>query len=258
MRRMRLTLLALALALVACSPPAPTPDAGPDTSCGFDCAAQNKYGLIKNRCFEYSSDPLTKQDPPALGVWVKDNGANLFNLEGGVPVLQVEYRMTGQIRMIDDVAVIGGALMLMRREFVATGQSITYKDSANKIVGVKWLALDTAAGQTLTTQASGFLVNQSGVGTTDDTTFKVTTFDASASELQALTQTYPAGLKLVFSETPAHGNDTRRVFIPDVGFAVIASNYALTGGAPLPMTLQKVRDIGSADGGTADCSLGAP
>ncbi len=252
---MRLALPALAAVLAACGPPTTTrPDAGPDTSCGLDCAAQNRFGLVVNRCFEYSSDPLNKQPLPAMGAWVKP----VFTLEGGVKVLPVEYRVTGQINMIDNFAFRDGELYLMRREFSRTGQSVTYKDSANAIVGVKWLSQGTGAGETLTTAATGFLVNQSGNGTNDATTYKVTTFAGTTSELRTPLETYPSGLKLIYSETPNHGSDTRRVWVPDVGFVLLASDFSLTPGSPTPLVVQRIRDIGTPDAGTEDCSLGAP
>src|SRR4051794_124877 len=96
---MRFLPLFPALVLVfACGPAKPTPDAGPDTSCGLDCASQEIFGLIKNRCFEYSDDPLNKQTPPALGVWVKPD---LFKLEGGIDTIEVDYRKGGQTVQLD-------------------------------------------------------------------------------------------------------------------------------------------------------------
>src|SRR5512140_2444422 len=95
---MRHLLAAVMLGLVGCGPTVkPTPDAGPDTSCGIDCAAQNRYGLIARRCFEYSNDPLNGQDPAALGALVLP----VTKLEGGLDVMPVEYLQLGQLRMRD-------------------------------------------------------------------------------------------------------------------------------------------------------------
>lgn len=231
-------------------------DAGPDTSCGLDCAAQSRFGLIVNRCFEYSSDssqPPLKQDPPALGVLVLP----VATIEGGVQVLPVEYRQLGQIKMRDSFAIKGGALYLARREFTASGRSVTYRDSQANIVGAKWLGLDTGAGETLSTDVQAFIVNQTGAGTTESTSYRVTTAEATFSELRAPLMTYDAGVKVLVGETPDHGSDPRRVYVPDVGFVVIASPFSLAGGTPTPLSLQKVRELGGADAG-ADCSLGVP
>lgn len=251
--RLGFSLLLLPLALACGEKPNTMQDAGPDTTCGLDCVAQNRYGLVVNRCFEYSSDPLNKQDPPALGMWVKP----VFTLEGGVKVLPVEYRQNGQIKMIDSFAFVNGDLTLMRREFSGTGQSVTYKTS-DVITGVKWLSTASGAGETYTTSTSAFVVNQSGNGTTTPTTYRMTTADATSSELRTPLQTYTTGLKLLAGETPDHGSDPRRVYVPDVGFTVIASTFTLAPGSPLPFHVQRIRDIGTPDGGNEDCSLGAP
>lgn len=247
-------LLVLGLPLVACGPKMNTmQDAGPDTSCGLDCVAQRRYGLLINRCFEYSSDPLTKQDPPALGLWVKP----VFPLEGGVKVLPVEYRINGQIKMIDNFGIVDGDLVLMRREFSGTGQSVTYKKN-DVITGVKWLSTASGSGETYTTSTSAFVVNQAGNGMTSPTTYIMTTADATSSELRTPMQTFTTGMKLLVSETPDHGSDPRRVYVPDVGFTVVSSTFTLAPGSALPFHVQRIRDIGTPDGGNEDCSLGAP
>lgn len=241
------------LALVACGPKTTTQqDAGPDTSCGLDCAAQQKYGLIIDRCFEYSSDPLAPQDPPALGLWVRP----VFTIEGGVRVLPVEYRQNGQIKMIDNFGIKDGSLYLMRREFSGTGQSVTYKTGMD-ITGVQWLTQGSGAGETYTTNTDAFVANQSG-GLSTPTTYRMTTADASSSELRTPLTTYTSGLKLLVGETPDHGSDPRRVYVPDVGFVVLASSFSLVPGTTTPLSVQKIRDIGSPDGGSEGCSLGVP
>jgi len=131
--------LTLTLALSACgSSTTTTPDAGPDVSCGLDCAAQARYGLIIDRCFEYSTSKTTADDPPALGLWVRP----VFTIEGGVKVIPVEYRQNGQIKMIDSFGIVDGTLKLMRREFSGTGQSVTYKTGMD-ITGVTWLQMES-------------------------------------------------------------------------------------------------------------------
>ncbi|MEW5742801.1 MAG: hypothetical protein AB1938_28045 [Myxococcota bacterium] len=250
---MRLLALSLSLSLLACgSKPMTQQDAGPDTSCGLDCFAQARYGLIIERCFEYSSDPLNKQDPPALGAWVRP----VFTLEGGVKVIPVEYRQNGQIRMIDSFSIVDGNLRLMRREFSGTGQSVTYKTGMD-ITGVQWLTLGSAAGETYTTNTDAFIANQS-TSMTVPTAYRMTTAAASSSELRTPLETYTAGLKLLVGETPDHGSDPRRVYVPDVGFVVIASSFSLAPGTATALSLQKIRDIGSPDGGSEGCSLGVP
>jgi hypothetical protein len=246
-------LILVACGLVACGPSTAKPDAGPDTSCGLDCAAQARFGLLENRCFEYSSDPLNKQDPPALGAWVRP----VFTLEGGVKVMPVEYRQSGQIRMIDRFGIVNGELLLMRREFSGSGQSVTYR-TGEVIAGVKWLAQDTGVGENFSTATSAFVVNQAGVGETTATSYRVTTAAASTSELRTPLSTFPSGLKVLPGETPDHGSDTRRVFVPDVGFVVIASSFTLIPGTSLPLAVQRIRDPGTPDGGAEDCSLGSP
>jgi len=250
---MRLLVLTLSLALLACgSKPATQQDAGPDTSCGLDCYAQARYGLIIDRCFEYSTSTSTPDDPPALGLWVRP----VFTLEGGVKVIPLEYRQNGQIKMIDSFMIVDGVLKLARREFSGTGQSVTYK-TGQDITGVTWLQLESGAGETYTTNTDAFVANQSS-GTTVPTTYRMTTAAASSNELKTPLQTYTSGLKLLVGETPDHGSDARRVYVPDVGFVVVASSFSLVPGTAVPLSLQKIRDIGSPDGGADACSLGRP
>ncbi len=251
----RVAVMTVTLALAACgSPMKMTVDAGPDTSCGLDCAVQNRVGLVVNRCFEYSNDSTTKQNPPALGMLVKP----VATLEGGVKVLPLEYRQNGQARMIDNVGIVNGELRLMRREFLQTGQSVTYRNDKNEIVGMKWAPTDIAAGETYPSTANAYVVNSAGTGDSTPTTYKVSVFDATATELKTPLMNYAAGLKMVFSETPDHGSDARRVLVNDVGFVLISSSLQLTGTTPLAVSLQKIRDINPADMSADACSLGAP
>jgi hypothetical protein len=244
--------VASALALAACSaPPNKVVDAGRtiDTSCGLDCEAQHTYGLMINTCFEYASSP-TASDPPAIGAWVKD----LFTLEGGVKTIPVEYRQAGQTKMFDYFGIAAdGKLVLMRREFAA-GQSITFKNATNDIVGVPWLELDSALGTNLDTTATGDVLN--GTRTQESTTYRVTIDEPSASQLLEPVRADPfdGGLRMLFSESPDHGSDAVRIWVPNVGFVNFSTAFALSGGTASQYRLQKIRTIGN-DGG-ATCSLG--
>lgn len=239
----------VAVALVACGPTTkPTPDAGPDTSCGLDCAAQEAYGLVINRCFEYSADPLTASPTPSLGVWVRD----VFTLEGGVKAIPVEYRQNGQILGTDYFAFTGTDLVLLRR--IAGGSSVTYK-TAEAITGVKWLSLGTGWGENFTTQTQAFL---SSNNSTTATRYNVTTAEPSTSEKRTPAGTFEGAVKLLFGETPDHGADPRRVFKEGTGFTIIASPFNIAGGTPTPAHLQRIRDIGTPDAGPESCSLGVP
>lgn len=246
-------LLVLVAGLMACGgKPLTKVDAGIDTSCGIDCAAQTTYGLLVNRCFEYSSDSVTAHDPPALGAWVKP----VRTLEGGVTVLPVEYRIGGQLRMTDNFSIINGELYLMRREFNGAG-SITYK-TGSAITGVKWLVPTAGPGENYSTDVDGFVVGTSGSGVTTPTNYRMTTAAGAASELRTPFATFAEGLKLLPGETPDHGADTRRIFVAGVGFVVISSALSFTPGQSLPYIVQRIRDPGTPDGGAADCSLGSP
>lgn len=253
MRFSALTLIPAAL-LFACGPMKMTPDSGPDTSCGLDCAAQQRYGLILDRCFEYSTDGTTGSNPPSLGVWVrKENTADgLFELEGGVKTITVEYRQGGQTVQSDAFTIKNGDLYLMRR--IAGGRSVTFKTDA-AITGVKWLTMATASGENYSTTTSAFL---SSDNSTTPTTYRITTDVPTAMEKRTPLMTYDAAIKVLFGESPDHGADPRRVYVPDVGFTVIASPFNLAGGSPTPHYLQRIRDIGTPDAGTDACSLGAP
>lgn len=248
---MRLILLAaVALGLTtACGPVKPTVDAGPDTSCGLDCAAQEAFGLIKNRCFEYSTDPLSKQQVPDLGVLVRPE---LFNLEGGIPTLAVDYIRGGQILQSDYFVFKNGDLTLLRRG--AGSRSVTYRtDTA--ITGVKWLGQGTVAGENFSTSTSAFLNPED---TSTATSYRITTEAPTTAEKRTPLATYDTAFKILFGESPDHGSDSRRIFVPGVGFTIIASPFNLLGASPTPVYLQRIRDIGTADAGTESCSLGAP
>ena len=253
---MRLILFAVAaLALsTACGPVKPTVDAGPDTSCGLDCAAQEVFGLVLDRCFEYSTDPLVKQTPPALGVWVRgrDEKGKLFELEGGIQAIPVEYRQGGQIIQTDYFVFKNGDLTLMRR--IAGNNSVTYRTDM-AITGVKWLSQGTAAGENFSTSTTAFLSRDNS---STPTTYRITTDTPTGGEKKTPLATYENAYKLLIGATPDHGADPRRVFVPGTGFTIIASPFNLLGGSPTPNHLQRIRDIGTADAGTESCSLGVP
>lgn len=257
MRGMRLAFFIAALSLgTACGPVKPKVDAGPDTTCGLDCVAQEYFGLVLNRCFEYSTDPLTKQTPPSLGVWVRDTRdpmtGKMFELEGGIPVIPVEYRQGGQIVQTDYFVFNGGDLTLMRR--IAGTQSVTYRTDM-AITGVKWLTQGTAAGENFATNTTAFLSRDNS---STATAYRITTDVPTAAEKKTPLATYENAFKIIFGESPDHGADSRRVFVPGTGFVIIASPFNLLGGSPTPHHLQRIRDIGTADAGTESCSLGVP
>ncbi len=254
---MRAQLALLVVTATACGTAAQGgTDAGPDTTCGLDCAAQATYGLVVNRCFEYSDDASKKKDPPSMGAQVLP----VFTLDNKVKVLPVEYRQSGQLTMRDSFAIKNGGLLLVRREFPQSNQSVTYRDSMLQVSGVKWLQTNSASGETSTSMVKALVVNEAGAMGSTDSTYRVTTAAPSASELRTPLNSYLDGLKLLFSESPTdNGSDSRRVFVPQVGFVLIASPFSLTPGAPTtPLMLQRIRDIGSPDAGAGDCSLGAP
>lgn len=245
---------ALALAAACGPPPSQTPpDAGPDKSCGLDCAAQGRYGLIVNRCFEYSKS-LSAANPAELGVLVKP----VETLEGGVEVLPLEYRESGQILMTDFLAIKGGDLYVARRSFLP-GESVTYRGEGDAIVGVRWLESASAAGESFTTSAQADLV---GVGDrrTEATTLRVVLTAASTSELNVPEKAYADGVKLLSTETPEHGGaDSTRVWVPEVGFILFRSTFRpVSGAVAQEYRLQRIRDLGTPDAGTAECSLGSP
>src|SRR4051812_6733723 len=123
MRRLAL----VSLFALACGGNKTPPDAGPmiDTSCGIDCAAQTRYGLLTGQCYEYSDGP-SMVSPAALAAEVLAK----TELEGGVAVMQVRYTVGGQRKMQDSFGLVNGELKLVRREFGLGGTSVSYKTSA--------------------------------------------------------------------------------------------------------------------------------
>lgn len=247
--RLPVVLSTLALAfLLGCEPPKPTPDAGPDTSCGLDCVAQENYGLIVNRCFEYTDDPLSAKTPPSLGIWVRE----VAELEGGLKTLPVEYRQGGQTMQTDYFTLKNGELWLVRR--ADRSGSVTYRTDTT-LTGVKWLAPGTLSGENFSTNTTAFLSKDNS---STATSYRVTTDTPTGGEKKTPAGTFDAAIKLLFGETPDHGSDPRRVFVAGTGFTVVASPFNLLGGSPTPHYLQRVRDIGTADAGPESCSLGVP
>jgi len=238
--------------LFACTPPVkPPPDAGVDTSCGLDCVAQQRYGLIVKRCFEYSST-TSPVDPADLGAIVND----VLTLEGGVQVLPVEYRQGGQIRMTDHFIIRNGALLLARRTFLP-GQSVNYRDTSGNIVGVTWLEPNSGVGNNVTTSAEATVVG-SGANRTETTSYRVTMLAPTTLEQTVPNGTYDKSVKLLFNESPEHGSDARRLWVKELGFTILSTTFNPVGGASQEFRLQKVRDIGSPDGGSEECGLGHP
>ncbi len=246
---------ALLVSLSACSPPTNRTDGGAvDDSCGIDCAAQTRYGLIANRCFEYSTSDSMAGATPELGAWVKP----VFTLEGGVKVMPVEYRKGGQTLMIDNFAFENGALKLMRREFSQQRRSTTFRNDAMAIVGVTWLAADAAPGQNQTTTGQADNVDQSGTHMSEATTYRVTLQNPTPAQLKTPLQSYASGLRLLTTQTPERGADPLRTFVTEVGFITISSPFNFAGGNPTPVFLQRIRDLGTPDAGSEPCSLGVP
>lgn len=252
---MRPFALSFTVLLAACGPAKPTSDGGTvDDSCGIDCVAQARFGLIANRCFEYSVSESMKNDPPKLGALVKP----VFTLEGGVKVMPVEYREGGQTLMIDNFAFESGNLKLMRREFPRQGRSVTFRNDANAIVGVTWLRADAAAGQNQTSNVQADSVDQAGMHTVEAASYRVTLQAPTPAQLKTPLADYSSGLRLLTTQMPDRGADPIRTFVTDLGFITITSPFNYAGGNPTPVFLQRVRDLGTADAGTEPCSLGMP
>jgi hypothetical protein len=240
----RLTLLSVWL--LACGGRMnPPPDAGMiDTSCGIDCVAQNRYGLITGTCFEYSDMMLSPANPPALAAEVKA----MRSLEGDVPVLDVVYTVGGQRKQQDSFTIANGELKLVRREFGTGGTSVSYKDTSGKLIGATWLTPTSSAGENETTSTSADVVNGAS-RMSDATTYRVTLSAGAVADLQTPLETFDGGVKLLITESPTdHGSDSRRVYVPGTGFVLIATPLALSGGSSQEYRLQIIKNV--ADAGT--------
>ena len=235
----------LLLAALACSGGKPNPpDAGPmiDTSCGIDCVSQNRYGLLAGRCYEYS-DTTNTASPPSLAAEVKVKR----ELEGGIPVMDVTYTTGGQRRMQDSFTILNGELKLVRREFGAGGTSVSYKTSTGDLEGVKWLSATTGVGENVSTMTSADVITP-GSRVTDATTYRVVTSTPGTGDLNVPLGAYDAGIRMIITESPTdHGSDTRRVYVPGVGFVLLTTPLMLTGGTSQEYRLQNVKE--TADGG---------
>ena len=236
------------LALAACGTPEPAPtDAGVDTSCGIDCEAQAVFGLLPQRCFEYT-DTQQMQDTPALGVLVQP----AEDLET-VKVIPVRYYQGGIIKMTDFFMFAGKELRLARRSFVGA-QSVTYRDADGAILGATWFPPGTAVGQNFTSNVEAVVSTGSSTNT-ESTTFTVVTSPPSASERTVPHGEYADAIKLIFNEQPAHGMDARRIIQPDLGVTLFSSSFNLSGTGATEYRLQTVRDIGEGD---HSCGLTPP
>lgn len=251
-RELSLALVATAsLAALACSPPPPPPpDAGVDTSCGLDCEAQQRYGLIVDRCFEYSGSSMTEPFP-AMGAYVRP----VRELEGGVKVIPVEYSQNGVLKMEDNFLIRDGALVLARRVFKTAGGSVTYKDASGAIIGADWWQADTAAGQNFTTSATADFIDTAGTRESQPTEFNVVASESSTSEKTVPLGKYDNAVTLVFNEQPSHGMDTRRVFADGTGFIFLSTSFSSATTSGTGFRLQGIRDVNTADGGTHPCGL---
>ena len=157
--------------------------------------------------------------------------------------------------MIDYFGITDGKLLLMRREFSA-GQSVTFKNATNDIVGVPWLELTSDVGTNLAASPTADVLN--GPRTSEATSYRVTIDQASVSQSTVPVQAEPfdGGLRMLFSESPDHGSDALRIWVPRLGFINFSTSFQLAGGNASQYRLQKIRTIGN-DGG-ATCSLGTP
>jgi hypothetical protein len=223
------------------------PDAGIDDSCGIDCVAQQRYGLIEDTCFEYA-DVNMPQQFPAIGAWVR----KVRELEGGVRVMPLEYRQNGQILMIDNFTIRQGSLYQIRREFRA-GQSVTYRQTqAGPLAGVPWLHPDTQAGQNFSESVHTHMVN-AGQQSDEPTSWRVNTFEATSGEKNVPQGEFPDAFKMAFTENPPHGKDTTRVFAPGTGFIVFTSTLQLESTTNAkPYFLQALRPLSQDEG---ECGL---
>ena len=243
-----LSFLCFAVLLAACGKSSGSMDAGRqvDTSCGLDCEAQQRFGLVVGRCVQYS-DTKTVANPPAMATVVQP----VFTLEDNVKVLPVEYRQGGQIRMTDSFTFTpAGDLKLVRREF-AGASSVSFQNDQGVLTGVTWLTSTTAAGDTATSTVQADVIGRPGGRVKEATTYKASALAPTADELVTAEKSYDGGLTLLFSETPEHAADSRRTYVAGEGFVLIATPLGF-GNAAIPYRQQKRLD---GDGGFFDCSV---
>ncbi|MBM4381209.1 MAG: hypothetical protein FJ086_18205, partial [Deltaproteobacteria bacterium] len=213
-------LLLPALALAACGPAKTTPDAGVDSSCGIDCVAQAEYGLLAQTCFEYTGTNL-----PTLGVQVEP----VEELEGGMAVMPVTYKMGGQVKQKDYFTVRDGALVQVRREW-PPGNSVSYQDDLGNLRGVTWLAAGQGAGEVT---RNTVMARRVGGGNDEarSTKFDVSVEEATPLSLKTPKESFTSGLRLNISEVPEHASDLRRVLVRGTGFVRFSSPLDAAGGS---------------------------
>src|SRR5262249_12040075 len=159
-------------------------------------------------------------------------------LEGHVKVMDVLYATGGQIRMTDSFTITNGTLKLVRRNWGASS-SVSYQNPDKSLDGVQWIATDPGVGSNVETMEDARFI-QPASDTTEMTDYRVTVAAGAANELRVPYGTFDGGVKLLMSETPDHGSDTRRIYAGGVGFTLIASPLAPTGTA-LEYRLQNVK-----------------
>ncbi|MGQ0508143.1 MAG: hypothetical protein ACT4TC_22825 [Myxococcaceae bacterium] len=243
--------VALATLTTGCGKPTATVDPPyvADQRCGIDCAAQKSFNLQVGRCFEYSKGD-TATYPPDLGVLVDQQ----VTLEGDVKALELSYSELGQIRMTDAVTFRDGDLLLMRRKLPG-GMRVQYTDG-KIFTGLPWVKAGMTSGETVSveTQAELLLENQPR---SVATTFKVSAIKPDpAMELTTPFKAYDAGLKLVFTETPYHGAESRRIFVDEVGFVAFSTRFALTD--TVPSTFYKLQNVREITDTSVRCGLEMP
>lgn len=247
-----INMAAVASLSVACGTSGGKSDAGSvDTSCGVDCAAQARLGLLPDTCFEYSQGSM-KVPFPALGVRVMP----VSELEGGLKVIELAYLESGQTKMTDALSLKDGELRLVRRTY-QPGQSVTFRDSANALVGVKWMGAQSSAGENHVTTSTAHVVGGPGGTKQESSSYTSAIVAAETLDLTTPAGTFDAGLALVLSETNNRAADSLRVWVPDVGFIRFSTSFDVTGASSKGYRLQTVRSLKSVDGGTPSaCSLG--
>lgn len=239
--RVLLSLLTLGCGgLLGCGGTTSTPDAGPgvDTSCGIDCAAQQAYGLITHRCFEYTNDNATAT-PPDLGAVVE----GVVELEGGTKGMRVSYWSNGLRLMEDTFLLVDGALKLARRTDPGASSSVTYVDDAKATVGVTWVQADSAVNQNFTDTVTAVVANSAG-SVEEATTFRGNVFAPSVSEKTTPAGNWEDAIAIGYTETPDHTLDPRRVFVRGTGFVQINTRLSLDpADTATPYKLQGTREL---------------
>lgn len=245
--------MVLGCAVVAwsCAQRVNTADAGVDSSCGIDCSGQRQVGLLTGMCFEYS-DATTRSSPPALGVIVRPADT----LEGNVPVIPVQYRESGLLRMTDYFTWNGGSLRLVRRDFGAGG-SVTYKNAAGDLVGVQWIDGTPTSDDAFSTDVTADSFSSTGSRSQVATAYRVTNLAATSGDLLTPLMTYTSGVQLVYSGSSAQGLDFTRTLVPGTGFVGFSSALSMDVTAPSRnFRLQRVVDFNLADAGDPlDCGI---